>query len=174
MNPPTTAHMNLIEQMTIESDRNFMVYLSTTNDVKNPLTFEERLIVITEMYSSLACHIRPAKSIFDAMDDVDTFMQERGYTDLVLWCGTDRVPAFERVLLYPARWKFKVKEIKVLSRDGSDVSATALRAAAVNRDTHTFSRMAACAYSRGAWLFETLHERLTNGSLESKASTNKR
>lgn len=174
MNPPTVAHIQLIERMTIESDRNFMVYLSNTHDMKNPLTFEERLIIITEMYGSLIHHIRPANNIFDAMDDVDAFMQERGYENVVLWCGTDRLSAFQRVLLYPSRWKFTVSEIRELPRDGSDVSATAVRTAVVNRDTSTFSRMAACAYSRGAWLFETLYERLTDGRLESKTKTSKR
>lgn len=174
MNPPTVAHIEMISRMVKASDKNFRVFLSLTHDITNPLTYDERVRVIVDQYPSLAAHIEGARDLFTAMDQVDQYMTEHGYTNIILWGGTDRIPALKRVLLYPERWKFKVQDIIEMERPEGSVSASAVRLAAVNRDTNAFTDMAAVSYELRPWLFETLHERLTDGSLESKTKTTKR
>lgn len=177
MNPPTVAHATLLNAILEESEGHCRVYLSETHNVDNPLTFDERRTIIADCIPHMdrdECKLDGARDLFTAMDKVDGYMQENGYSHIVLWCGSDRIPAVKRVLLYPDRWKFKVMGIKHLDRSGSDVSATAVRAAVVNKDTTTYNRMAMVLPYSHDWLFDTLYERLTDGSLQSKTKTSKR
>lgn len=174
MNPPTKAHITLIETMRKESNGHFRFFLSNKQDQNNPLSLLERIRVLIELHPPLAFHLAGSNDLFTAMDQADQYMSFHGYEEIVLWGGTDRIPALNRVLLYPDRWKFKVKDIREIVRTESNISATAVREAAVNRDIHTFNDMAAVKYESAAWLFETLHERLVNGSLESPTKTTKR
>lgn len=183
MNPPTTAHQLLLNTILEESEGHCRVYLSETQNLENPLSVAERQLTLSKSIPELGdplCgdsifdyKVDSARDLFTAMDKADMFMEEHKYTEIMLWCGSDRIPAVERVLLYPQRWKFKVAGINTLNRTDSDVSATAVRAAVVNKDTTTYNRMAMASPFRQDWLFDILHERLTNGSLESKAKTGK-
>lgn len=185
MNPPTVAHQTLLNTIIEESGGHCRIYLSETQNLENPLTYGERALTISKSIPELGdpldgnaifeYKIDSARDLFTAMDKVDFFMEERGYTDIILWCGSDRVPAVQRVMLYPERWKFKVAGINNLDRTDSDVSATAVRVAVVNKDTTTYNRMAmASPYSQN-WLFDILYERLTTDEriLESKAKASK-
>lgn len=183
MNPPTVAHETLLNAIIEESGGHCRIYLSETRNLENPLTYGERALTISKFIPELGdpldgdtifeYKIDSARDLFTAMDKADFFMEEHGYTDIILWCGSDRVPAVERVLLYPDRWKFKVAGINTLNRADSDVSATAVRAAVVNKDTTTYNRMSMGSPLSENRLFDILHERLTNGSLESKAKAGK-
>lgn len=172
MNPPTVAHETLLATM-VDRGEDFRIYLSETVNLENPLPVEIRKKIISECHPEYADKIDSARDMFTAMDKADAYMKERGMTNIELWFGSDRLPAFERVLLYPDRWSFKVTGLNQLNRT-SDVSATAVRAAVVNKDTTTYNRMAMGLPAVHDGLFDDLYERLTNGSLESKAKTSKR
>lgn len=177
MNPPTIAHQTLINTILEYSEGHCRIYLSESHNLENPLTLTERQRIVGDCIPALGnanaedFKVDGARDLFDAMDKADAYMRANGYTDIVLWCGTDRLPAVERVLLYPQRWKFIVDSIRTLNRVDSDVSATAVRTAVVNKDTTTYNRMAMVTPLIHAWLFDTLYERLTNGSLQSKIKT---
>lgn len=183
MNPPTVAHQTLLNTIIEESGGHCRIYLSETRNLENPLTYAERALTISKSIPEFGdpldgdaifeYKIDSARDLFTAMDKADFFMEEHGYTDIILWCGSDRVPAVERVLLYPDRWKFKVAGINTLNRTDSDVSATAVRTAVVNKDTTTYNRMAMASPRSQDWLFDTLYERLTDGSLQSKTKASK-
>lgn len=179
MNPPTTAHATLLNTILEVSEGHCIVFLSETQNLENPLTVWERQTIISDCIPELRHpldfehKIYSARDLFTAMDKADEYMQSRGYTDIILWCGSDRIPAVQRVMLYPERWKFKVAGINNLDRTDSDVSATAVRTAVVNKDTTTYNRMAMVLPYEHDWLFDTLYERLTDGSLESKTKTGK-
>lgn len=183
MNPPTVAHQTLLNTIIEQSEGHFRIYLSETQNLENPLSVAERQLTIAKSCpevgdpldgdSIFSFKVDSARDLFTAMDKVDLYMEDYDYTEIVLWCGSDRIPAVNRVLLYPERWKFKVASINTIDRTASDVSATAVRAAVVNKDTTTYNRMAMASPFRQDWLFDILHERLTNGSLESKAKTGK-
>ena len=142
-------------------------------NLENPLPVENRKKIISECYPAYADKIDSARDLFAAMDKADAYMKERGMTDIELWFGSDRLPAFQRVLLYPDRWSFRVAGLNQLNRT-SDTSATAVRAAVVNKDTTTYNRMAMGLPYVHEGLFDDLYERLTNGSLQSKTKTGKR
>ena len=182
MNPPTVAHQALLNTMFEDSEGHCRIYLSETQNFENPLSVPERQVVINHNVPMLGdpddislCKVSHARDLFSAMDDADAYMQANGYTDIILWCGSDRVPAVQRVMLYPQRWKFKVAGINNLDRTDSDVSATAVRTAVVNKDTTTYNRMAMASPFSQDWLFDTLYERLTTDEriLESKAKASK-
>lgn len=172
MNPPTVAHEALLERMIAVSQGHFRVFLSNSWNLENPLTLNERTSIINSILSETVDRIEGARDLFMAMDQVDAYMQEHGYEEIILWTGTDRVSAVERVKLYPERWKFVVAGIREYERE-SDVSATAVRAAVVNKDTTTYNRMSMSIPYEHDWLFDTLYERLTDGSLQSKTKTSK-
>lgn len=172
MNPPTVAHETLIATM-VDRGEDFRIFLSETVNLENPLPVEIRKKIISECHPEYADHLDSARDLFTAMDKADAYMKERGMTNIELWFGSDRLPAFQRVLLYPDRWSFKVTGLNQLNRT-SDVSATAVRTAVVNKDTTTYNRMAMGLPSNRTQLFDDLHERLTDGSLQSKTKTSKR
>lgn len=172
MNPPTVAHETLIATMA-DRGEDYRIFLSETVNLENPLPVEIRKSIISECHPEYADKLDSARDLFTAMDKADAYMQERGMTHIELWFGSDRLPAFERVLLYPDRWSFKVSGLNQLNRT-SDVSATAVRTAVVNKDITTYNRMAMATPSNRERLFADLHERLTNGCLESKTKTSKR
>lgn len=183
MNPPTVAHQTLLNAIIEKSEGHFRIYLSETMNLENPLSVAERQMTLSKSLPELGdpldgdsiftYKVDSARDLFTAMDKVDLYVEDYDYTEIVLWCGSDRIPAVNRVLLYPERWKFKVASINTIDRTTSDVSATAVRTAVVNKDTTTYNRMAMASPFRQDWLFDTLYERLTNGSLESKTKAGK-
>lgn len=170
MNPPTTAHIDLIQQMQNAGDS--YVVLSTKQNDKNPLHYLYRTTILRSVISSR--NVGCANDLFDAMDLVDHICKERGYKKIVIWAGTDRIPAMERVKLYPDRWSFKVKDICEIPRPVDGVSATAARAAVVNNQYDLFKSLIGAPEELHEDLYKHLQEVLTNGSLESTTKTGKR
>lgn len=166
MNPPTAAHIDIVDRIIEVSGHHCLIVLSQTQNIKNPLTYERRRQLITSVspYSALTS----AVSLFDAMDLVDDYATVNGFDSIVWWCGTDRVKDVKRFWLYPHRWKTAIIAIEEIIRSSDDKrSGTAMRAAALNRDYETFERLAGTQPSDVPILYEELIELLNNGSVES-------
>lgn len=174
MNPPTTAHIDLIAQMECEAhmgeNTHLAVYLSKTVNEKNPLTVDCRMPLIAEQWPRH--HFEAAANLFEAMDLADQRAQAIGVRGIVWWTGTDRLADAKRLLLYPDRWDTPVLRIAELHRT-DDRSATAMRAAALNSDYETFERLAGVTPNNIAMLFECVQTALTDGSLESTTKATK-
>lgn len=166
MNPPTKAHINIVNYIIEMSMHNCLIVLSQTQNNKNPISYSRR----QELITTVAPHVSltSATSLFHAMDLVDSYASENGFDTIVWWCGTDRVKDVKRLWLYPQRWKTTIIAIYEIIRSSNDErSGTAMRAAALNRDYETFERLAGTQPSDVPILYEELIELLNNGSVES-------
>lgn len=176
MNPPTSAHIELIghmeNEMMMGDDSRVVVYLSNTQNMKNPLPVEQRIELLEDMFIDAV--FRPVSNLFEAMDKANYFAEIMGADGIVWWTGTDRLADVQRLWLYPDRWQTPVLRIVELKRNVDDTrSATALRAAALNSDYETFEKLCGVHQDRIPQLFDEVRSLLTNGSLESKTKTAK-
>lgn len=169
MNPPTTAHLDMMAQMVDQGDA--ITFLSQTVNEKNPLTFERRSELLDRVVWDM--NFRAVKNLFDAMDVADSRCKLIEAKGIIWWCGSDRLADFKRLWLYPERWQSRVARIVEVHRLPDDNrSATAMRTAALNSDYETFKAMAGIHVEDVPLLFEEMRS-LLNGSLESKTKTTK-
>ena len=99
INPPTLGHkllFNTLKQTANGSD--YFIFLSQKQDaVKNPLTFEEKVYFISEMYPDYADHIVKDFAPSNIMA-VAEWLYKKGYSDVVFVAGADRLNDFATLL----------------------------------------------------------------------------
>lgn len=123
MNPPTVGHELLLTKL-LELSRKLnatpFVFVSQKHDgSKNPLSFQEKLKFISLGYPPIKKHLVFDEQIKDPFQAIRHLI-ERGYTDLVVVVGADRVSDFEKMikpyLNIPDKSKsIDAKSIKVVS-----------------------------------------------------------
>lgn len=190
MNPPTLAHMNIIEHM----ERAFpggnlplIVVSDTSGNDTNPLSAELRKLLLNTWCGS---HVTNAKDLFAAAGIAGDILQSQniydGVTKNVLWfVGTDRLEGIKRLWLYPDNFQQINIVIAEVIRDvdsEQNISASAMRAAVLNNDRETFDNMS--AFSPDAFgefdpnlandvMWKQIETVQQYGSLESKVKTTK-
>jgi len=98
-NPPTIGHEKLINaaEDAAKGD-DFKIYVSQSQDkLKNPLKYSEKVKFMKEMFSQYKDNIvynEKLKTIFDIL----TQAHNDGYTKFKLVAGSDRVPAFTKLI----------------------------------------------------------------------------
>ena len=98
-NPPTIGHEKLLNAVKDASESgDFKIYVSQSQDkLKNPLPYGEKVEYMKEMfpdYDRLIIKDNNIKTIFDIL----TKAYEEGYTKFKLVAGSDRVPAFTKLI----------------------------------------------------------------------------
>ena len=154
-NPPTKAHGELINKMfTIgaKADAEVILFLSHTQDnKKNPLTWEQKVDYILSVFPTLTiCGDPDVRSVFHAA----VWLYLKGYTDIIVLVGSDRIVSFKDVLekyngVETKQGFFKFNSIQILSAGERDadaegmegISATRLRNAALDNDFKTFFKL---------------------------------
>jgi hypothetical protein len=146
MNPPTIGHKALIDVMrgmASAAGGDAVVVVSHTQDLKkNPLTAEEKMGLLRQIYPDERVRIMATSKAESSIGHVLTKLKEEGYTDLTLVLGSDRIADFQ-FLLKP------FPELKIVSGGERDpdaedevaaMSATKVRAAALAGNWNSFRR----------------------------------
>lgn len=98
MNPPTVGHERLMDKLAEKAGHNgYKVFLTQTNDNKNPLVYESKIKHARKMFPRHARSIvldHNIKQIFD----VAKKLYEQNYTNIVMVVGSDRVGEFKGLL----------------------------------------------------------------------------
>ena len=99
MNPPTTGHEKLMNELAKKSGKNpYRVYLSQSTDKKkNPLDFKYKVKTVRKFFPKHARSImleRKVKNVFDAV----TEMYNDGFKNITMVVGSDRVNEFNTLL----------------------------------------------------------------------------
>lgn len=154
MNPPTTGHEKLIKKVVDVASKNGatpFVFVSHTQDTKkNPLSAKDKVKYLKLGVPEAASCIVYNTSIrtpFDALG----YIKDKGYTDVILVAGSDRVNEMKKTFLtyvnHPDPEKsFDLDSFDAVSagdRDPDDegvagISGTKMREAAQNKDFNTF------------------------------------
>ena len=152
-NPPTTGHEKLLDKLakTARGSNYFIFTSHSTDSKKNPLDYSTKIKFMRKMFPKHARNIimdKSAKMWYDAVMHI----YNKGFKNLVMVVGSDRVQKFEKILndyngKKAKHGMYKFDTIKVVSAgerdpdsdDVSGVSASKQRENAKNNDFRKFS-----------------------------------
>src|SRR6056300_474684 len=96
-NPPTIGHEKLINKVKSLPTNDYKIYLSRSEDPKkNPLSPRDKLDIMKKMFPSHARNIEINQT--NMVLDIATMLYKKGYTDVTMVAGSDRVREFETIL----------------------------------------------------------------------------
>jgi len=148
MNPPTVGHEKLVNQIiknAITVKGTPLVYLSKTQDAKkNPLSYDDKIKFGQALFGKKMLINSQAKTIIEVLKE----LQKKGYKEIVMVAGSDRVKEFDALLNKYNGKDYTFDSIKIVSAgerdpdsDGVDgMSASKMRALAVDGDMDEFSK----------------------------------
>lgn len=169
--PATIGHEKLFKALKANSrGGDVYIFTSQTQDKKdNPLSYQEKTDMLKGMFPQFASsvvHDTSVKTIIDAMK----FLASKGYVNVKLVVGEDRVEKFDELLnKYNGGDDFKFDVIEVVSAgvrdpdaDGAEgMSASKMRAAVRANDKEAFMKGIPKSYKKGGeTLFNELSKRL--------------
>jgi hypothetical protein len=166
MNPPTRGHEKLIDKVKeLAGDGEHHVFTSQTHDKKrNPLSPEQKGSYMQSSFPDTNIHSQP--SPFHAL----THLQDKGYKDVTVVVGADRVSEFERI---GSHKDFNFDNYNVVSageRQGGEIeniSASGARTAAKEKRYGDFSSMTPTLMSKkqSRQMFSDLHTQMEEFNL---------
>ena len=154
MNPPTIGHEKLLNSLSSKAGKSdYFVFLSQTKDQKkNPLDYSSKVKHVRKMFPRHARRVMINKKVRTAFDAA-SFLYSKGYQNLVMVVGDDRVREFKTLLEKYNGSKgrhgfYNFKSIQVLSAGARDpdaegvegISASKMRNFASENDFTSFSQ----------------------------------
>ena len=154
MNPPTTGHEKLMNELSKKSGKNpYRVYLSQSTDKKkNPLDFKYKVKTVRKFFPKHARSVmldKKVKNVFDAV----TEMYNDGFKNITMVVGSDRINEFNTLLkkyngVKGRHGLYNFNKINVISAgdrdpdadDISGMSASKMRSLANEGDFTQFSQ----------------------------------
>ena len=151
-NPPTIGHEKLINKVKSGPTNDYKIYLSRSEDPKkNPLSPRDKLSIMKKMFPSHARNIEINRT--NMVLDIATELYNKGYTDITMVAGSDRVREFEGILkkyngVKSRHGLYDFNTINVVSAGERDpdaegatgMSASKMRAAAAKGDLKSFEK----------------------------------
>ena len=151
-NPPTIGHEKLINKVKSVPTNDYKIYLSRSEDPKkNPLSPRDKLSIMKKMFPSHARNIEINRT--NMVLDIATMLYNKGYTDVTMVAGSDRVREFEGILkkyngVKSRHGLYDFNTINVVSAGERDpdaegatgMSASKMRAAAAKGDLKSFQK----------------------------------
>ena len=151
-NPPTIGHEKLINKVSSLSTNDYKIYLSRSQDPKkNPLTPRKKLDIMKKMFPRHSRNIEINTT--NMVLDIATLLHNKGYTDVSMVAGSDRVREFDTILkkyngVKSRHGLYDFENIKVVSAGERDpdadnvsgMSASKMRDAASKGDLASFKK----------------------------------
>jgi hypothetical protein len=149
-NPPTIGHEKLIKKVKSVPANDYKIFLSRSEDPKkNPLSPRQKLDHMKKMFPQHARNIEVNTS--NMVLDIATRLYNKGYTDVSMVVGSDRVREFDTILkkyndVKSRHGYYNFDKINVVSAGDRDpdaegvsgMSASKMRAAAQKGDVKSF------------------------------------
>ena len=180
-NPPTTGHEKLIQALAKQSGDMFVYPSHSQDPKKNPLPHSRKVAYMRKMFSKYSKNIiaSNSKNVFQIASD----LYDKGYKNVVMVVGSDRVQEFNSLLKKYNDVKgkhgfYNFDSIDVVSAGDRDpdaegvtgMSASKMRAAAVENDYDSFSKGLPRNFKDGKKLFDDIRKAMnvneTNWSSE--------
>jgi hypothetical protein len=151
-NPPTIGHEKLINKVKSLPTNDYKIYLSRSNDPKkNPLTPQQKLGYMKKMFPTHARNIEINTT--NMVLDIATNLYNKGYKEVTMVVGSDRVREFDTILkkyndVKSRHGYYNFDKINVVSAGERDpdaegavgMSASKMRAAATKGDLASFRK----------------------------------
>src|SRR6056300_71088 len=161
-NPPTIGHQKLIQKVLSMPANEKKIYLSRSQDSKkNPLEPNAKLRFMRDMFKFARpnLELNPTNMVLDLMTNI----YKKGFTDVTMVVGSDRVREFENILTKYNQVKsrhgyYDFDTIKVVSAGERDpdaegatgMSASKMRDAAAKGDKESFKKGLPATYRNPA------------------------
>ena len=175
-NPPTTGHEKLLDALARQQSKNagsdMFVYASHSNDPKkNPLPHAKKIAYMRAMFPKYKRNILSDKdrNVFE----IATSLYNKGYRSVVMVVGSDRVNEFTSLLnkyndVEGRHGYYNFNNIEVVSAGERDpdaegvegMSASKMRAAAVEGDYDTFKLGLPGSFKHGLKLFKDIRSNM--------------
>ena len=175
-NPPTTGHEKLIDALARQQSKNagsdMFVYASHSNDPKkNPLPHAKKIAYMRAMFPKYKRNILSDKdrNVFE----IAASLYNKGYRSVMMVVGSDRVKEFTELLnnyndVKGRHGYYKFNNIEVVSAGERDpdaegvegMSASKMRAAALEDDYDTFKLGLPGAFKHGLKLFKDIRSNM--------------
>ena len=154
MNPPTIGHGKLLDKLASTSGRNpYRVFLSLSNDKKNPIPYNSKIKYVRKMFPKHARQVMMNKKVVTPFA-VLTALYNEGFRSCVMVAGSDRVNEYnKRLNMYNGKkgrhgfYNFKdgIKIVSAGQRDpdaegAEGASGTKQRKYAVDNDFTNFAQ----------------------------------
>jgi len=151
-NPPTTGHEKLINKVASINADDYRIYLSRSQDPKkNPLSPRDKLAIMKRMFPRHARKIEINTT--NMILDICTMLYKKGYSDITMVVGSDRVREFDTIIkkyndVKSRHGYYNFDKINIVSAGERDpdadnvsgMSASKMRAAASANDIASFRR----------------------------------
>ena len=159
-NPPTTGHEKLINKVAQQRTDDYKIYLSKSEDTtKNPLNARVKLATMKQMFPRHARNImlNPTNVLLDILTD----LHKRGYSEITMVAGSDRVREFDTIIkkyngVKSRHGLYDFDSVNVVSAGERDpdaegatgMSASKMRAAAKAKDFDSFKKGLPTSFAR--------------------------
>ena len=159
-NPPTIGHEKLINKVAQQRTDDYKIYLSKSEDSsKNPLNARTKLTTMKQMFPRHSSNIVINQS--NMILDIATDLYKRGYKEITMVVGSDRVREFDTILkkyngVKSRHGLYDFDSINVVSAGERDpdaegatgMSASKMRDAAKDKDFDTFKKGLPSSFAR--------------------------
>lgn len=139
MNPPTSGHLRIVNKLREEAQREGAVvrlFVSQSHDAtRNPLSPQDKINFIKKLFPDV--DVRLSKTVFTAALE----MASEGVEEGIMVVGEDRKETFSTCFdRYAGTEELGLKQVEVreITRDANDASATSARNAAERGDWESF------------------------------------
>lgn len=178
MQPPTKGHIrvvNTIQQLATENNGDAMVFLSRSEgDKKNPIPFEVKRGACQEAFREIAPSVTfPDIATIKSPLNVFRWLAEQGYENVIMVAGGDRIGKyFDLVERQRTRFKYAAL-VSAGERDDEFLSASEVRAQAVNGEFCKFwTGTANLSLQTALYLYKLIVEASNPDALNSEVFTN--
>lgn len=135
--PITIAHVNIINQISIENENGTIFIVkgkeTSKNKESNPFGINIQLMMLEKIIpDNITIKVLPSAFF---VDEINTYDNDK----FVLYSGSDRIKSYERFKGYMNEGK--ELDTKEIERSNQDVSATQVRLALHDDDEETFKKM---------------------------------
>src|SRR6056300_401800 len=159
-NPPTIGHEKLINKVAQQRTHDYKIYLSKSEDSsKNPLPHRIKLSTMKQMFPRYSSNIVINQS--NMILDIATELYNKGYSEITMVVGSDRVREFDTILkkyngVKSRHGLYDFDSINVVSAGERDpdaegatgMSASKMRDAAKDKDFDTFKKGLPSSFAR--------------------------
>lgn len=146
MNPPTTGHQLLVNKLVAYAHQIGAaprVYLSHSVGKKDPLQYDKKISFARQAFGAIVKKSN-ARNVIQILQS----LEKEGYTHVIMFAGSDRVPEFKKLLNAYNGKEYKFEKIEVKSAgerdpdadDVSGMSASKMRALAIDNQDAAFMR----------------------------------
>ena len=132
MNPPTTGHLRLVEFLCKQPGDHYVFLSHKTHPRTDPLPYNIKKEFAAEFFKGVFVGDDHASNVIDVLK----LLESKGYTDIVMVVGSDRVESFDTLLKKYNNREYSFDTISVTSAGDRDPDAADVSGMSASAQRH--------------------------------------